>query len=340
MKMPMCLLLMALLFAAVQTNVLANEPKSIAPATAEQIAAFIEGKLIVHGAIFYVADANAHIDAAGELALDMAVIPLYEVAFVQGPYAADGGVAYYDININPKAECGFPALAPTTLSDTGISVLVGQQFLNLHEALPFAQLPKFTASSRPLLLNKQQLAHVAACSKDTAAKVAAMPFVAIELFAGQERLMAIEHTANLQTTYERELGDERVISHVRISAKPTMTGQFSVELESYAVMHCDYEGPHIELDAWKQSRSSAVPLKRQGTDFHVDLNTALMEMPPFPSYTATELRQAINDYWGLPGLAPAEQAQTCAPMTRGLRFIVKYQHQVVQEIIINTPGGC
>ena len=104
------------------------------------------------------------------------------------------------------------------------------------------------------------------------------------------------------------------------------------------MIHCDYEGPHIELDNWMQGLSEPKELRREGDVFYVEerLN---QEMPKFPSYTQTELRQALGSVSGN-SLASEESAKTCAPALRGYRFNIKYGSELVQQISVNIPLGC
>jgi hypothetical protein len=307
---------------------------------ADRIANFVQGRLIAQGgAIYYAAKVNGRVNNRGELTLETEVDPLYAIELIQGPYGADGGVSYYDVSIPTNAKCGALGL-PTKLASTDISVRKGNQFINLRDALPVSDLPSFSSSYRPFNISEKDLAMVRACARSVSAKVAAMPFGGIQVYAGESLLTEVIRTTERSTSYERDLGDDNPITHISITPKAGMTEPYSVEVQAVSVMHCDYEGPHIELDNWKQGFSTAKAFRQKGNIFYVDASTLDSTLPTFPPYTQKELRQAIRKHFGEVGMSSIKEAEPCAPFLRGHRFRIKYGSDAVQDISVYTPGGC
>lgn len=309
---------------------------------ADRIASFVQGRFIVDGsAIYYAVKVKGEIEANGELTLEMEVDPLFLAESTQGPYRADSTVDYWSLAILPNAECGAPGL-PTRLTTTDISVRMGDRFINLRDALQnsIAALPPFNASNRPLTLSEKDFARVRACAKTVATKVNAMPFEKMQVYAGETLLTEVRRTIEKSMIYEYELGEDSPVTHISITPKAGKTEAFSVEVQAVSIMYCDYEGPHIELDNWKQGLSTAKTLHQKGHVFYVESSMLDSTLPTFPSYTQKELRQAIRKHFGEEGMSSIKEAKPCAPFLRGHRFRVKYGPDVVQEISVYAPGGC
>ncbi|MDD2990980.1 MAG: hypothetical protein PHI64_18745 [Zoogloea sp.] len=165
------------------------------------------------------------------------------------------------------------------------------------------------------------------------------PFSRIQAWAGTS-LLAEAHGNSAVTAYEYDLDAPAAVSHIVVKPTRGVSGPFSIEARAVTVMRCDYEGPHLELDSWKQGLSAPRPLRRQGQRFLVDAGILSMPMPAFPHYTSRELRRAIRDAYGETGLASTDETQTCAPFLRGHRFTVRHQGAVVHTLLIYQPGGC
>ena len=166
------------------------------------------------------------------------------------------------------------------------------------------------------------------------------PFSRIQAWAGSTLLAEADGSAGAVTAYEYDLDARATVSHFVVRPAPGVTGPFSIEARAVTVMRCDYEGPHLELDGWKQGLSASRPLRRQGQRFVVDAAILAMPMPAFPQYTSRELRRAIRDAYGETGLASADETRTCAPFLRGHRFTVRHRGAVVHTLLIYQPGGC
>ena len=166
------------------------------------------------------------------------------------------------------------------------------------------------------------------------------PFSRIEAWAGSTLLAEANGSAGAVTAYEYDLDARATVSHIVVKPTRGVSGPFSIEARAVTVMRCDYEGPHLELDGWKQGLSASRPLRRQGQRFMVDAGILAMPMPAFPHYTSRELRRAIRDFYGETGLASTDETRTCAPFLRGHRFTVRHQGAVVHTLLIYQPGGC
>lgn len=309
----------------------------VASATLDRIADFVQGRLISQGGVIYHAGrVRGRLDAEGQAELVLDVDPLFEIDLVPGADGLGHGVA-----LPADAACGLAGL-PTRLSGTNFSVRQGQGFVDLSVALAAIGLAWPDAGNRPVKIAGPDLARLRACAKVMAARADALPFESIRVEAGDERIVEIGRTTTAATLVERELGDERVLTRLTIEPKPGHTGPFSVDVQSISAMQCDYEGPHIELDGWKEGASEARPLRRSGKGpvFAIDPTQLDATPPPFPAYTQTELRAAINQHRGSPGLSTIEEATPCGPILRGYRFTVSYQSTVVQTLSVYWPGGC
>jgi hypothetical protein len=307
---------------------------------ADRIASFVQGQIILSGsAIYYAAKVKGEIAANGELTLEMEVDPLFLTESNQGPYRADNTVDYWDLSLLPNAECGPPSL-PTRITSTDISVKSGGRFYNLRDALDVLNtaLPPFQASNRPLTLSEKDSARVRGCAQTVATKVDAMPFDAIQVHAGETLLAEVHRTIAKSKYYE--FGGDNPVTHISITPKAGRIESFSVEVQAASVMHCDYEGHHIELDNWKHGFSTATILRQEGQVFSVESGMLDSKPATFPSYTQTELRRAIRKHHGGEGIASIKEAKLCAPSLRGHRFTIKYGKKTVQEISVYTPGSC
>lgn len=323
---------------------LANVTNSQAAA---QIAAFIQGKFIatVNG-VFFVEEAKGAIDVNGQLSLQAEVDPLYEVSSTQGPYREDSSVDYWNLAIAADAKCG-PSTLPTEINGTDLSVQVGGRFINLHEAIEgsVSNPPEFSASNRPLVLSEADFARARKCKDTVAARLNALPYESIQVFAGETMLTEVRRSLDKLTKYEFDLGADAQVTHVSVKPKAGGAHKFSVSVQTVSVMRCDYEGPHIELDEWKQGLSPAKSLRSKANTFFMDAPAAAngddqVVYPPFPAYTQQELRKAINAYWGKKGLSTRAEAEPCGPFLRGYRFRINDGPSVVHEVNVYNPGGC
>lgn len=324
--------------------VYANETNNQAAA---QIAAFMQGKFIatVNG-VFFAEKVKGAIDANGQLTLEADVDPLYEVSSTQGPYRSDSSVDYWNLAIAADAKCG-PSTLPTEIKSTDLSVQVGGRFINLREAIEGTVVnpPEFNAGNRPLILSETDFARARKCKDTVATRLNALPYEAIQVFAGQTLLTEVRRSLDKSTRYEFDLGADAQVTHVSVKPKAGGAHKFSVSVQTVSVMRCDYEGPHIELDEWKQGLSPAKPLRSKANVFFMDAPVAandhdLVASPPFPPYTQQELRKAINTYWGKKGLSSRAEAEPCGPFLRGYRFRINGGASVVHEINVYNPGGC
>lgn len=166
------------------------------------------------------------------------------------------------------------------------------------------------------------------------------PYSRIQAWAGSALLTEAGSTAGKVTTFEYDLDAHATLSHIVVRPTPGVSGPFSIEARAVTVMRCDYEGPHLELDDWKQGLSAPRALRRRGERFIVDAGILSMPMPAFPPYASRELKRAIRDAYGEPGFARADEAQACAPFLRGHRFTVRHRGAVVHTLLIYQPGGC
>lgn len=316
-----------------------------APASAaglEAVAAALEGRLVVGGATFYRVARVLSIDEQDGLAtLHAEADPLYEGQYAGNPEGqTSDGRLYYNARIDPEAACGLPG-ASTRLDTSNLLVFHQGAFVTLREAFPGMRL---RAWERPInFVAPQTLAKLRQCAGQRAQAADAMPFRSIAVHAGAQRIAEVGRTSAAAFHYEEEPGEELIgaMTHLAITPKKhAAPGDFTVSMRAVSVMHCDYEGPHIELDRWKQGLGPEVPLRRAGAKFMVAPRALAASAPPFPRYTPTELRRAIAQHWGNAGLASSEEARPCQPLLRGYRFAVRYQSRLVQELFVAFAGGC
>lgn len=305
------------------------------------VAKSLNGRLIIAGATFYRVSHVQSIDATeGSATLHAEGDPLFEAEYSGNPDGNDGGRLYYDVRLSSKAKCGAPG-ASTSVHTSNFLIFHQGQFVTLGEA--FKEAP-IRSSDRPInRVTPAMLERLEQCAKQLAEIADAMPFRKIGIYAGSQLLTEVARTFTSSSTYEDGPGEELIakMSHVSISPKNAKAlDDFDVQVRAVSVMHCDYEGPHVELDGWKQGLGPAIRLERKGQSFLIGSNVLGSKMPPFPAYTETELRHAIARYWGETGLATKEQAKPCAPFLRGFRFYVRYRSKIVQEIFVAYSGGC
>lgn len=279
--------------------------------------------------VYYVAQAVERRQTNGEVIVDVEGDPLYQLA-----YSDPHDFQRSHLRLAPHARCG-AAGAPSQFNITQPWVLQGQRFVAI------GQDPVSGQSALSLPVDAKVLAVLRECAYAMASQTRAMPFETIEFFAGEQQVLSVRRTAHKRLVYERDLFPDNPLSHIQITPKPGRRQPFSVEARAIFVMHCDYEGPHIELDNWKRAMSASVSLPRQNQVFTIGSKVLNPPRPRFPRYTQTELRRAIHQSRGQePGLASVEEAAPCAPFLRGHRFVIRYGSRVVQEISILNPGGC
>ena len=297
---------------------------------------------MVGGATFYRVSRVLSIDVQdGTATLHAEVDPLFEAQYASSPEGrTSDGRLYYNVRIAPQAACGLPGVS-NQLDTSDLLVFHQGAFVTLREAFPDALLP---ASDRPLnFVTPPTLTRLRQCAEQIAQVADAMPFSRIAVHAGAQRIAEVGRTATTALHYEEEPGETQIgaMTHLVITPKkPALPEDFTVSVRAVSVMQCDYEGPHIELDRWKQGLGPEVPLARTGTRFVIAPHALAGTAPPFPRYTPTELRRAIAQHWGNAGLASREEAGPCQPFLRGYRFAVRYQSRLVQEVFMAFAGGC
>jgi hypothetical protein len=321
-------------------------PIAATQADFRDVARVLDGKLIIGGATFYRIAAVRSVDETdGLLALHADVDPLFDAGYSGNPDGRDErGRLYYDVTLAPDAVCG-AAGAGTVLDTWDFLVLDGTEFVTPREYLEQA-LPGRTvvAGERPInRLAPALLARVQACAQEMRERADAMPFARLALHAGGEvPLLEIRRTASRESTYEEGLGEESIagLAYLEVEPRGAAIHEFEVEIRAMSVMHCDYEGPHLELDEWKRGQSEPRRLTRTGNRFLLGPAVLAADTPAFPAYTRDELRRAIAAHLGTPGLASEEEAAPCAPFLRGYEITIRRASQVVYRIQLNHPGGC
>lgn len=311
------------------------------PADEQALAKSLLGRLIVAGTTFYRVAEVESIDAVGgSPTLKAEGDPLFEAAYSGNPDGEARGRSYYDVTVPPSARCG-AANASTRIDTSNFLVFHQGEFVPLAEAFPQAGL---RSNDRPVnRVTPALLSRLNACAKSQAALADAMPFRRIAIHAGSDLITEVTRTHSDMAAHEEFPGDELIakMSHVAITPKPGRSlKDFAVQVRAVSVMRCDYEGPHIELDAWKQGLGPWVQLERKGDHFRIGASLRKSAMPAFPSYTQTELRRAIAQQFGNSGLASKQESKPCAPFLRGYRFHIHYRSQLVQEISLDHAGGC
>lgn len=114
---------------------------------------------------------------------------------------------------------------------------------------------------------------------------------------------------------------------------------FTVEAQEVSMMKCN----GVFLSSWKRAEAPPWRLARKGQEFVFDeLSSEHIQIehkhPIQINYTQNELRRAINQERGIPGLAQADEAKDCTPMVWGNKFSVRYQSKQIEEIDIYHPG--
>ena len=329
------------LLAAFTCSVAAAAGTAPAAAKLKAVANSINGRLIIAGTTFYrVSRVQSIDDSEGTATLHAEGDPLMEAKYSTSPDGNQGGRLYYDVGFADKATCGVPG-ASTSVSTSDFLIFHEGQFVTLAEA--FKDVP-IRSTDRPVnRVTSAMLARLETCAKQMAALADAMPFRSIGVYAGDQLITEVARTFTSASTHEESPGDELIskMSHVTVSTKDGKALEdFDVRVRAVSVMHCDYEGPHLELDGWKQGLGPEIRLEREGQRFLIGADVLASKMPAFPAYTGIELRRAIAQQFGNPGLATKEEAKPCAPMLRGYRFTIRYRSRLVQEIAVSYAGGC
>jgi hypothetical protein len=352
-------LLAASLWLVWPAAVLAQTATAPGKSVANAVANLVQGRILISGKAAYLAVRVNVVSGQGQgepgnalqLAIDAA--PLFELS---GPDAPEDGAdkrLFYPYRIAAGARCGGSGMNQQMMG-TNFLLRKGQEFIDLSYLVAGTDMEKFSSTNSAYVtarLPDDELQKLRDCARTIQAGIEARPYSAIELRSKSGLLYAVPSSTRKRSQFEYGLGDAPDLS--LISIKPNvnlgvLADDFSVELQSVWVVHCDYEGPHIELDNWKQALSAPKPLRRLPDNpadkllgslrFAVDLSG--ITPPRFPAYTETELRRAIKAHWGEKGLASAAEAKPCAPAERGHRVLVRWRGQVVQEIDVNQPLGC
>ncbi len=327
--------------AAFTCSVAAAAGTAPAAAKLKAVASSINGRLIIAGTTFYrVSNVQSIDDSEGSATLHAEGDPLLEAQYSSSPDGNQGGRLYYDVGFAAGATCGVPG-SGTRVDTSNFLIFHEGQFVTLAEA--FKDVP-LRSTDRPVnRVTPALLARLEACSKQMASIADAMPFRSIGIYAGDQRITEVARTFTRSAVHEESPGDELIakMTHVTVSAKDGKPIEaFDVRVRAVSVMHCDYEGPHLELDGWKQGLGPEIRLERKGQRFIIGADVLALQMPAFPAYTATDLRRAIARQFGNTGMATKEEAKPCAPMLKGYRFTVRFQSRIVQEISVSYAGGC
>lgn len=335
------LALAAFLFGASTYCYSAASGTTSATSELKAVAKSLNGKLIIAGATFYrVSHVQSIDESEAGTTLHAEGDPLFEAEYSGNPDGNDDGRLYYDVRLSSKATCGVPG-ASTSVHTSNFLIFHHGQFVTLGEAFKDAQIQ---SSDRPInRVTPAILKRLTKCAKQMAEIADAMPFRKIGIYAGSQLITEVARTFTSSSTYEEGPGEELIakMSHVLISPRNARAlDDFDVQVRAVSVMHCDYEGPHLELDGWKQGVGPAIGLERKGQRFRIGSDVLASKTPPFPAYTRTALRQAIAQQFGNTGLATKEEAKPCAPFLRGYRFYVRYRSKIVQEIFLAYAGGC
>lgn len=328
--------------------VASNELQEIQTTKADlrDVARVLDGKLIIGGTTFQRIAAVRSIDESeGMLTLSADVDPLFNAEYSGNPDGKDEqGRLYYDVKLAADATCGAPGL-DTVLNSNNFLVFDGAEFVTPREYVAQA-LPGRTVVSGERPINRiapALLARVLACAQEVRQRADALPFSRLALYAENADLMLeIRRPASKQTAYEEDLGEASIaqLAYIEVEPRAAAIEEFSIEVRAISVMHCDYEGPHIELDDWRQGQSEPKRLKRAGNRFLLGPAALATETPDFPKYTHDELRRAIAESMGETGLATEEAAAPCAPFLRGQKLTIRRGSEVVHEILLTYPGGC
>lgn len=322
--------------------------------TQKKLARLLEGEVIYEGNTIYRISHVYSIEVAeyGNT-LRAEAIPLFELEFSPDN---PGGILederyyrnmriysdarrYFNAHLSPEAKCGMRD-AGATLHTGGFLVLHQGEFVTAKEA--FGDFPFGPSYASIVRFSPGDLKKIDQCAKKIAAMVDAVPFRQIDVYAKKELITQTGRSLKKSFFFEDWPGDDLIstITHLTITGNESAEmADFNVDVHPISVMHCDYEGPHLELDDWKKGVGPATRLKQKGNIFYVDGKLS-SEMPPFPVYTQKELRRAVAQSMGEEGLASDEEIKSCAPFFRGYRFSVYYRSRMVQEIFLAFPGGC
>jgi hypothetical protein len=309
--------------------------------TVARIARFVQGRLITADSIVYrAAGVTGAIDTAGKLYLSIDADPLYRMETRGGSESKAYGLFLDAIPANAK--CG-EVEAARSIDGTNFGVREGNEFVRLGDALRkvMQELPAIESSFPMIKPSATDLEKIRACARTYSAKADALPFESIQVYSRDVVLTAVQRTLTRSSMFEYGLGEETPVTRIVVTPKKGhSSADFSIEVRAVAVMHCDYEGPHLELDKWKEGVSAARRLPGRKGVFQVNARSLDTKTPKFPKYTQAELRRAIGAHFGEPRIATAEEAKPCSPFLRGHRFIVKHQSKVVHELSMYFPGGC
>jgi hypothetical protein len=308
--------------------------------TPQAVATSLEGRLIVAGMTFYrIARVESIDDAEGSGTLHAEGDPLFPVEYLK-PETNENGRISYEVGPPDDAKCGVTGMG-TRIDTRDFAVFHQGRFVPPAEAFggdSFRSPDMPSGRVTPAVLQKLE-----ACGKKLAKIGDAMPFRRIGLYAHGQLVTEVARTLSSSAFFEEFPGDDEIakMSHVAITPKDGRSlDDFEVEVRLVSVMHCDYEGPHIELDEWKHGESPAMRLKRSEDRFVIGVDVLAAPMPAFPAYTETELRQAVARHFGEDGLATEAEYTPCAPYLRGYEFTVRYRARPVQEIFVANAGGC
>ncbi|MFM9880287.1 MAG: hypothetical protein ACKVOO_07750 [Burkholderiaceae bacterium] len=328
-------------------------------ARANAVASLVQGRIVVQGKAAYLAAGVRAVNAqaqpgagvAWQLSIDAA--PLFELAGPDAPeYDADKR-PFYPYRIAAGARCGGNGLNQQMMG-TNFLLRKGQEFIDLSHMLAGSDLAVFSNIGSAYVtarISDGDMQQLRACARSIQAGIDALPYEKIELRSQDALLYTLPRSTSKRSQFEYGLGDAQNLGWLALTpnAKLGAAAQdFTLEAQSVWVMHCDYEGPHIELDNWKQALSAPkaqrlMPDKPAdkllgGLRFAVDLGN--ITAPQFPAYTPTELRRAIKAHWGEKGLASVAEAKPCAPAERGHRLVLRWRGEVVHEIDVFQPLGC
>lgn len=315
----------------------------------EKIAVFLRGRFVLEGdTMYFVSEAHAQVDGSGKLTFEMQVDPIYQFDFLAEDLDAGGSAGHYLMSIRQGAACG-PEGAATRIEDAasvGLSVRKGNDLIDLHDVLrnafprDAASLPYFPSNVRPASLSEADWRRVRACEESIADRAAALPFSRVEVYAGRDKLAEVFRPRADSLVVGLGVGEDIAVTAVAVKADAEKVADFSVEVQAVSSVTCDYEGPHVELDNWKQGFSAPKNVRRKGDKFVIDPGVLEPVVAPIPAYTGKELRRAINAHSGQPGMSTPEEAKPCSPNFRGYRFTVKYQGRAVYRIDVYEAGGC
>ena len=335
-------LLAAVILSLVLTSTLAAQEQTRPPLN--QVAALLTGALVMDGdTIYRVVEVRTLEYTHYGLALSADADPLFGDLIGWTPDGEDHGRPYYRLKLARDTPCGRP-LMPNELIAAHPRVLDGTRFIPMDEFLA-NRFPDMTPPQRPdpdIRTTPAQRDILQACAAHLADIGDAKPFSEISLRAQDQLLAALRRSLSETWSYDEGVGEEIQyrLGHIEITPRQgAMIEDFSVVFQTVSIMHCDYEGPHLELTDWKRAYSPPVQLERRGQRFAIP-PAALTFEPPFPAYTQAELRRAIGQLFGSEESASASDAEPCAPTLGGYRVTVSYRSRTVQEMWIWFAGGC